>query len=138
MSEQEPSVEVPRLSPSIGHKLITKSALAAWAAHRLLGNFRKPPTDTQISGRGWHAAILGDEESIEVLEFDTYRSAAASTCAENPLTGRSRAAPTGADAQAPSISTSTSNRCIGLPLVTPNRAIPLICPPSFRSIDSSK
>jgi hypothetical protein len=77
MSEQEPSVEVPRLSPSIGHKLVAKSALAAWAGHRLLGNFRKPPTDTQVAGRAWHAAILGDEESVEVLEYNTYRSSEA-------------------------------------------------------------
>lgn len=67
--------EVPRLSPSIGHKMIRQSALAGWAGHRLLGNYRKPTTDSQLAGRGWHAAILGDEESVEVLEYDTYRSA---------------------------------------------------------------
>jgi len=69
--------EVPRLSVSIAHKLIHESPLSAWAAHRLLGNFRKPPTDSQIQGRMWHAAILEESHDVILVDFPDYRTKAA-------------------------------------------------------------
>lgn len=69
--------EIPRLSPTIAHKLLTESPLAAWAAHRLLGNIKKSPSKTQIEGRMWHAAILGDAHDIVVVDYDDFRSNAA-------------------------------------------------------------
>jgi len=68
------SDEIPRLSPSIAHKLTTESPLHAWAAHRLLGNFRKPPTDSQIQGRMWHAAVLEGGKDIVVVDCDNFKS----------------------------------------------------------------
>ena len=69
--------ETPRLSPSIGHLLTTESPLSAWAAHRLLGNFKRPTTDAQMEGRLWHSALLEAGKGIEVIEADNYRTKAA-------------------------------------------------------------
>ena len=66
--------EIPRLSPSIGHKLTTESALSAWSAHRLLGGVKSKPTDSQRDGRLWHAMLLEDGGGIEVLDFDSFRT----------------------------------------------------------------
>ncbi len=79
------NIETPRLSPSIGHKLTTESALSAWAAHRLLGNFRKPATESQIAGRLWHAAILEGGAGVEVLDFDAFRSKEAKEARDKAL-----------------------------------------------------
>ncbi len=79
------ATETPRLSPSIGHKLTTESALSAWAAHRLLGNFRKPATDSQIAGRLWHAAILEGGAGVEVLDFDAFRTKEAKEARDKAL-----------------------------------------------------
>jgi hypothetical protein len=68
--------EVPRLSASIAHKMTTESALAGWSAHRLLGNYKKPATPSQIEGRKWHAAILGTAHDIQVCEVENFKAAA--------------------------------------------------------------
>ena len=69
--------EIPRLSPSIAHKLTTESPLSAWAAHRLLGNFGEASTDAQLEGRLHHAAILMDHAGIDVVDADSFRTKAA-------------------------------------------------------------
>ena len=69
--------EVPRLSPSIAHKLTTESALSAWANHRLLGNHREPASTSQMEGRMWHAAILGEDEEIVVVDVADFKTKAA-------------------------------------------------------------
>lgn len=67
--------EIPRLSASIAHKLTTESALAGWAAHRLLGNIKKAPSNSQIEGRKWHAAILGTAHDIQVCDCENFKTA---------------------------------------------------------------
>ncbi len=67
-------IEAPRLSPSIASHLIEESPLSAWAAHRLLGNFRTPPSDSQKEGRMWHAAILEQSDEIIVVDVKDFRT----------------------------------------------------------------
>ena len=69
--------EIPRLSPTIAHKLTTESPLSAWAAHRLLGNFRKPAIKSQIEGRMWHAAVLGQAHDVVVVDAADFKTNAA-------------------------------------------------------------
>jgi hypothetical protein len=66
--------ETPRLSASIAHLLNEESPLSAWAAHRLLGNFRKPPSDSQIEATLWHAGILADESKVTVVDAENFRT----------------------------------------------------------------
>lgn len=66
--------QIPRLSPSIGHKLTTESALSAWSAHRLLGGHRQKTTDSQREGSLWHAALLEEGKGIEVIDSDAFRT----------------------------------------------------------------
>lgn len=77
MEEQEKTPEVPRLSASIAHKLLTECPLSAWMKHRLLGNVAEEKKDSQVTGNLWHAAILEGGRGIEVCEFDSFRSAEA-------------------------------------------------------------
>lgn len=69
--------EAPRLSPSIGIKLIEESPRAAWASHRLLGNHRKPTTDSQREGRLWHSVLLENGKGVVVIDADSFRTKAA-------------------------------------------------------------
>lgn len=72
--------QIPRLSPSIAHKLLTESALSAWSVHRLLGKRRQKTTTSQREGRLWHAALLESytgNEGVKVIEFDSFRTNAA-------------------------------------------------------------
>jgi len=75
--------EIPRLSPSIAHKLTAVSPLQAWASHRLLGNFRKPPTTAQLDGRMWHAAVLegagasAEGDDLCIIDVDDFKTKAA-------------------------------------------------------------
>lgn len=66
-----------RLSATIAHKLVSESALSAWASHRLLGNMKQDPTSSQIEGRMWHAAILGQAHDLVVCDFDGFKTKAA-------------------------------------------------------------
>ena len=68
------TIQTPRLSPTIAHKLINESPLSAWAAHRLLGNFRKPPSDSQIAGRLHHSAVLEGAADVVPLPFKDFRT----------------------------------------------------------------
>jgi hypothetical protein len=68
--------ETPALSPSIAHQLVTESPRHAWLYHRLLGGYKKPPTDEQEYGRLMHALILGEREKIVVVQADSFRGKA--------------------------------------------------------------
>ena len=69
--------EVPRLSPSIGTPLIEESPRSAWAAHRLMGNHRKPTTDSQREGRLWHSVLLENGKGVVVIDAENFRTKAA-------------------------------------------------------------
>ncbi len=66
--------EIPRLSPSIGHKLTTECPLSAWSAHRLLGGHKQERKESHTEGLIWHAGIMEKGRGIEVLDFDAFRS----------------------------------------------------------------
>lgn len=72
-----------RLSASIAQRVVTESPLSAWAAHRLLGNFRDEPSSSQIDGRMWHAAILSgtgaddERDGIILVDAPDFRTKAA-------------------------------------------------------------
>ena len=69
--------EVPRLSPSIAHILISKSPLHAWQAHRLLGaaaGDALDPTEAQRRGTVLDKLLFGVGPELEVLPFDSWRS----------------------------------------------------------------
>lgn len=69
--------ETPALSPHIAHLLATESPLHAWTAHRLMGGVSKPPTSAQEMGTLLHHMLLEGGDNLSILEFDSYRSAAA-------------------------------------------------------------
>lgn len=62
------------LSPSIAQKLLNEGPLSAWANHRRLGNLAGPPSDTQLRGRIYHAAILDDTSDLVIVEADSFRT----------------------------------------------------------------
>lgn len=66
--------EIPRLSCDIADKLLNQSPLHAYTAHRLLGNQRKPSTDSQRDGQLWHDLILAGGENLAVGSWNDWRS----------------------------------------------------------------
>lgn len=66
--------ETPRLSPSIAQKGLDESTLAMWAGHRLLGGFKKAPSDSQIEGRMWHSALLEASHDVVRCDYDSFRT----------------------------------------------------------------
>lgn len=79
--------ETPRLSPSIAAKLLDEGPLSAWANHRLLGNLRKPATDSQIAGKIAHAAILDDTSEVAPLDYPDFRTKEAREARDRLLAG---------------------------------------------------
>lgn len=66
--------ETPKISPSIAKKLLDGTPLNAWCNHRLLGNMAKPMTDGQVAGILTHATVLGHDERLAILPYDSFRS----------------------------------------------------------------
>lgn len=68
----------PRLSRSLAHKLLSRSPRHAWAAHPLLGNCG-PDEDTKEKSRGslLHLLLLGVGAMVQVVDADSFRTAAA-------------------------------------------------------------
>jgi len=70
--------EVPSLSQSIAHTMLTKSPLHAWHQHPRLGNAPRSSTKAQIEGTVIHALLLGKGASgIEILSYPNYKTKAA-------------------------------------------------------------
>jgi hypothetical protein len=70
--------EIPRLSASVAHRLLSVSPLEAWAKHRLLGGQAEaPPTASQLEGRLWHAMLLEGGAGVEVIDAKDFRTNAA-------------------------------------------------------------
>ena len=68
-------IDVPWLSQSIAHTLISQSPLHAWAQHRMLGGINRPPTRALDDGTIIHKILLGTSASeIVVLDHDEYRT----------------------------------------------------------------
>jgi len=53
--------------------MTTECALMGWARHRLLGNIIKPPTKSQLDGRMWHAAIMGEAHDVVRVDADNFK-----------------------------------------------------------------
>jgi hypothetical protein len=66
--------EVPSLSQSIAHTLITKTPLHAWSEHPRLGNQKKKPSKPMTTGQILHKMVLGKGAKLEVIEADNYRT----------------------------------------------------------------
>jgi hypothetical protein len=66
----------PSLSGGLAHTLLTRSPLHAWHAHPRLNPGWQPsdPTPEQDEGTALHAAILENENLVEVLEFSDFRT----------------------------------------------------------------
>lgn len=64
----------PRFSRSVAATMLSKSPLAAWAAHPKLGN-RAPRKDTKatLMGSLCHALLLGGGQQIKLVEGENYR-----------------------------------------------------------------
>lgn len=69
--------EIPRLSPSIAHELLSESPLHAWTIHRLLGGMPKPVTDAQERGSAIHAFVFQAGSGVVLVPHDDFRSKAA-------------------------------------------------------------
>lgn len=70
--------EVPSLSQSIAHTLITKSPAHAWLRHPKLGNQPRPPTSATNDGSIIHRLLLGKGTEVCVISgFDDFRKKAA-------------------------------------------------------------
>lgn len=67
--------EIPRLSPTIAHTLISKSPLHAWQQHRLLGGKSKPATASMMLGQAMERLILNFEmEKIVEIQADDFKT----------------------------------------------------------------
>lgn len=78
--------EAPSLSQSIGHKLVSKSAVHAWADHPKLGKLANSVGDDQpdedegkntdaiIAGKIIHKLLLGKGAAIEVIDAKDFRT----------------------------------------------------------------
>lgn len=61
--------EIPRLSYSIAHTLVTKSPLHAWAKHRLLGNLKAKDTEAMDEGKLMEKFVLGcDLDKLVIVD----------------------------------------------------------------------
>lgn len=69
--------EVPSLSQSIAHTLITKTPYHAWLEHPRLGGVGRPPTKAKDRGTLVHSALLGAGRELAVIVADDYRTKAA-------------------------------------------------------------
>lgn len=69
--------EVPSLSQSIAHTLVSESPLHAWLKHPRLGKQPGAPTKATDSGHVIHKLLLGKGVDIEVLDVLEYRTNAA-------------------------------------------------------------
>lgn len=78
--------EVPSLSQSIAHVLVSKSPLHAWAEHPRLGKLANSDdndaaedddgknTDALVAGKIIHKLLLGKGAAIEVIKADNFRT----------------------------------------------------------------
>lgn len=66
--------QVPSLSQSIASVLLKQSPLHAWSCHPKLGGIRSKPTAATDDGTVLHKLLLGKGASVEVLNFDNYRT----------------------------------------------------------------
>lgn len=67
--------ELPHLSSSIAHLLVTRSPLHAWTAHRRLNPDYEPTfSDAFDLGNVVHELVLGGEQRMAVGQFDEYRT----------------------------------------------------------------
>lgn len=68
------ATEVPRLSASIANILVTRSALHAYDAHRLLGGNRKEATKAMETGKLLEKFVLGaDLDKLVIVDADSWR-----------------------------------------------------------------
>jgi hypothetical protein len=74
--------EAPSLSSSIGHTLLVQSALHAWQAHPRLGGERSPEANEADIGSVAHQLLLGGEDRIVEIEFDSWRTNASKEARE--------------------------------------------------------
>ena len=66
--------EVPCLSPSIAHTLISRSPLHAWQQHRLLGGIAKEATASMTIGKTLEPLIMGASLSnFTIIDADDFR-----------------------------------------------------------------
>ena len=66
--------DIPCLSQSVAHTLVTQSPLHAWSEHPKLGNQRKAWSKEQDVGTLIHKLLLGKGSEIEVIEADDFRT----------------------------------------------------------------
>lgn len=66
--------EVPSLSASAAHTLISRSPAHAWREHPRLGGMGKPRTDAMDLGTIVHALLLGGSEIVRPLPFADFRT----------------------------------------------------------------
>lgn len=69
--------DVPSLSQSIAHTLISQSPLHAWQEHPRLGGIRSAPTAATNDGQLIHKLVLGKGSEIELVAADDFRTKAA-------------------------------------------------------------
>ena len=69
--------EMPSLTQSIAHTLVSKSPAHAWLEHPRLGGKARKPTKTMDAGTLVHKLILGVGCDVEIIEHDSYRTKAA-------------------------------------------------------------
>lgn len=69
--------EVPSLTASMAHVLVSKSPMHAWLLHPRLGGKRREATREMNMGTLAHALLLGCEHELVVVQADDWRSQAA-------------------------------------------------------------
>lgn len=79
--------EVPSLSQSIAHTLVTKSPAHAYTQHPRLGGVPREQTKATDQGEIIHGLLLGKGALVAVLEFENYRTKAAQTARDEARDG---------------------------------------------------
>lgn len=66
--------DVPSLSQSIAHTLVTQSPLHAWTEHPRFGNRRRESTKATDNGSLIHSLLLGRGVDVEIINADNFRT----------------------------------------------------------------
>lgn len=75
--------DVPTLSQSTAHVLLSKSPRHAWWTHPRLGKHRSTETDAMATGTLMHRLLLGAGPDLEILDFKDFRTNAAKEARDN-------------------------------------------------------